>query len=38
MKTRKHRRFFTPRERIAAAGLVITFVVLAVLDITGRIG
>lgn len=36
----RHRRkqFFTPRERACAVALVIVFVVLAVLSITGHIG
>lgn len=34
----KTRRFFTPRERIAATALAIVFVVLTVLSITGHVG
>jgi len=34
---RTPRRFFTPKERVAAIGLVILFVILAVLDIAGRL-
>lgn len=35
---RRARRFFTPKERAAAAGLAVVFAVLTVLSIMGVIG